>query len=139
MGGTPAIVNVGGGSRNGSCGGYAAKQDRADIAHALRNKFHVAAVMRADHAVGNDAGKQRFDGCQHGDGKAVGKLFAEELGAELGNVQLGKGATDGVEIANGVYIHAQQVHHADAYEYGNERAGDLPVEFRPQEQHHQAS
>lgn len=66
--------------------------------------------MRTDHTVGNNARKQRFDGRQHSNGKAVGKLFAEEFGAELGDVQLGKGAADSVEIANGVHIHAQQIH-----------------------------
>ena len=56
----------------------------------------------------------------------------------IGDVQLRKGAADSVEIANGVYIHAHQIHHADAYENGNERAGDLPVESGPQKQHCQA-
>lgn len=138
MGGAAAVVHVGGGTGDGARCGDAAEENGADVAHALRYELHVASVVRADHAVGHHAGEQRLNGGEHGDGEAVGKLIAEQLGAQLGDVELGKGAADGVQVADGVHVHAQQVYHADAHEDGNERAGYLLAEFRPHEQDHQA-
>ena len=55
--------------------------------HALRHQLHVAAVMARDHGVGDHARQQRLDGRKDGDGDAVGKLVAEQVQAELGELQ----------------------------------------------------
>ena len=133
-----ATLDVGGGAGDGARSRNAAEQDRTDVAHALRNELHVAAVVGRDHGVGHDARKQRLDSGQDGDGDAVGKLVAEELEAELGHLELGKPRLDGVEVADGVHVHAEERHHDGTDDDGNERAGNLVVDARPENEDGQA-
>ena len=49
-----------------------AEQGGNDITCTLGNKLCVGAVLSADHAVCNDAGKQGLDGCQDCDRECVG-------------------------------------------------------------------
>ena len=98
-------------------------------------------MVRANHRVGDDAREQRLDGGQDGDGDAVGKLFAQQIDRELRHVQLGQAGVDGVQIADGAHVHAEQGYHDHAHDDGDKRAGHLGsqrAQSRPQKQHRQA-
>lgn len=116
----------------------AAEEHRRDVADALGHQLVVGTVVGADHGVGHHAGQKRLDGGQNGDGGAVGQLVAEQREAELGQVELGQAAVDGVEVADGEHIQAEAAHERDAREQRHERAGNPRHQARPQEQHGQA-
>ena len=137
----PAAFHVGGRARDGARRGNPAEEHRAQVAHALGHKLHVAAVMRADHGVGDDAREQRFDSGEDGDGDAVGQLVAQQVERELRHMQLGQAGVDGVKITDGAHVHAEQRHHDHAYDDGDKRAGHLGsqrTQSRPQKQHREA-
>ena len=131
-------LDVGGRAGDGARGGDAAEQDRADVAHTLGHELHIAAMVGRDHGVGHDARKQGLNGCQDGDGDAVGQLVAEKLEAELGRLELRETGLDGVEVADGVHVHAEERHHDGSDDDGDKRAGDLVVDARPQDENGQA-
>lgn len=122
----------------GARGGNAAEHHGTDVAHALGDELHVGAMVRADHGIGHHAGQQRFDGRENRDGEAVGQLLAEQIEAQLGQLQLRNTGVDGVEVADGVHVHAQTAHHGDSCEHRDERAGDALAHTRPQHEHRQA-
>ena len=72
---------------------------------------------------------------------AVGKLVAQQIDRELRYVQLGQAGVDGVQIADGAHVHAEQRYHDHAHDDGDKRAGHLGsqrAQSRPQKQHRQA-
>ena len=64
-----------------------AKQRRDDVGDALTDKFGVAAMMAADHTVGNDRRQQRFDRAEQGDGDGWLHIVSNILPMHLRDAQ----------------------------------------------------
>ena len=84
-----AALHIGGRACDGARRGNAAEQHRSHIAYALSHELHIAAVVRADHGVSDDARQQRLDGGQNSDGDAVWQLIAQQFDRKLRHMQLG--------------------------------------------------
>ncbi len=73
QGRSAAAFYVGGGPGDHAGGGDAAENDRADVGDSLGDQLAVALVPAADHSIGDDGAKKRFDcAAQPGDGGGFG-------------------------------------------------------------------
>ena len=129
-----AVVDVGRRSCDGACRRNAAEQRGADVADALGDELRIRAVLVAGHAVRHDAGQQRFDGRQDGDGNSVGEHGADHPEGDGMDVQGRQFAANGIEVADGVDRQMRQFDQESAYQDSDEGRGDLFGDFRPQDE-----
>ena len=137
-GGFAAVLDVGGGSGDGTGGGDAAEEGGGHVAQTLGYKLGVGTVLLADHAVGHNAAEKRLNGCQYCDGEGVGQSDADLVKAEAGETEAGQIAADSVEVADGVDAQRQELDHQDAHHYCDEGCGDLGQQLGHEDQHRKA-
>ena len=129
-GGATAIVDVGHGTCDGSCGRDTAEDGGYQIGHALRHKLHVGIMLVGDDAVGNGSGEQTLDSAQDGNGEGYGHKGLYQLEGDGGNYHLRQLGLDVEAVADGVYARdaelvLQDQHGGGSEEDAVERAGNL--------------
>ena len=142
-GSTAAVFDICGST--GDCAGCrnTAKQCGGNVTCALCYQLHIGTVAAADHTVSNYAGQKRFNCRQNRDGECVGEHGLRQLqgfAVELRQSQCRQTAFDGVESANGIYLHRQTGYHCNTHQNCDERSGNLleeAGEHRPQDQYQQ--
>ena len=116
----PAVLDIRCRSRNRSGRRNAAEQCRDDISGSLCNQLHIGAVTAVDHAVRNDTGKQRFDSGKNCYRKGIRQDISDGFQTECRNGNRRQLVGNLIEIADGVDLHIQPLHHGNADEHRNQ-------------------
>ena len=133
-----AVFDIGGGAGYGAGRGDPAEECGTDIAAALGDQFHIGTVMRVDHAVCNHAGEQGFDSGQDCDGETVRRGVSDRLQAELRHMEGRKLIAYLKLVSYSVYGQVCEFNNEDPGDNGDERAGDLVADLRPDDQDRKA-
>src|SRR6267154_996701 len=105
-----AGTDVSGGAGDGAGGGKSSEQGRDNVGYALADELDVGIVVVVAHPVGDHRRHERFDRAQHRHGEGWAKQTVNQVGAEVGNLQMRQAAGDSSEArADGFYWELEEV------------------------------
>ena len=133
--GSAAVLDVRGGSCDRTGCGDSAEERRADIRNALRDQLHIGTVLRADHTVRNDAGEQRFNGCQNRNRERIGQHGADAAECDMRQREFRGRIGDCIEIADRIDMHPRELYDRCTENDRDQRGGNLLKLLRPENQH----
>ena len=128
--GASAIVDIGHGARDGTCGRNASEQGRHDVGHALCHQFHVAVMLVADYTVGHSRTEEALDGTQDSNREGHRHQFLYHADGDGGHHHIGElclnveAVTDGVDALNAQII-LEEIYGYGAQHNTIERPGNL--------------
>src|SRR5260370_31939754 len=105
-----AGADVSGGAGDGAGGGESSEEGRDDVRNPLSDELDIRIMAVVTHAVGDYGRHQRFDRAQHGNGEGWAEQAVNQIGAEVGNLQVRQAAGDSAEAgADGFHGKSEEV------------------------------